>query len=205
MPRKLSAIKKSDQSYNVDLQRIDKQHQVVYGVVYEPNAVDTHGETITEEAVLTMAWDFISEGKYAKIDVQHTFKESGCSVVESFIARDSDPDFPVGSWVLGVRCTDSVWKSVLSGELNGFSLGGYSINNTEEIKLTSVVKEFSGNTEESTVDILPPHTHEYTLKYENSGKLRYGITKSNLGHTHDIKAETATEKSFDHAHRFKVR
>jgi len=205
MPRKLSAIQKSDTQYNMQLQKADKQHQIVYGVVYEPNAIDTHGETINEEAVLRMAWDFISEGKYTKIDVQHTFKESGCVVVESFIARDGDPDFPVGSWVLGVKCPYEIWKSVLSGDLNGFSLGGYSLNNTIDSKLTEVSKTFSGNTETSTIDILPPHTHEYSLKYNNSGNLIHGITKSTLGHTHAIKAETATEKNLDHAHRFKVR
>ena len=208
MSRTLSVIEKikSDDVVDISLpiQKADKAHQIVFGTVYEPNAVDTHGETISEEDVFKMAWEFIEKGRHQNIDVNHDFVKSGSSVVESFIARDGDPDFPPGAWVLGVRCTDETWEKVLTGDLNGFSLAGYAT----EIKVratTEVTKRINGTTEKSTIEILPPHTHDYTLNYNTKGQLLSGTTTTVLGHSHPIKAETATSKAMDHAHRFQVR
>jgi len=204
MPRTITAVKTSKTvPDNLPVTKIDKDNQIVYGVVYEPYAIDTDGETITKDHVAKMAWDFISNGYYANIDIQHNFEKSGACVVESFITRKGDPDFPEDSWVMGVKVPDTVWEQILSGELNGFSLAGPSSKSPARV-LVEIDKQIVGITENSTIDILPTHKHNFVVNYNQSGIVVSGKTDTVLDHFHVIKAETACEKSLDHSHRFKV-
>jgi hypothetical protein len=183
--------------------KADTEHQIVYGVVYEPNDIDTDGETISKEHVAKMAWEFLSSGFYDKIDVQHSFKESGSKVVESFVTRKGDEDFPEDSWVLGVQTPDDVWAQVKSGDLNGFSLAGPAAKSPQRV-IVEISKQIVGVTEKSTVDIIPEHEHTFIVNYNQDGNVMSGKTDNCLGHSHAIFAETATQKELDHNHRFKV-
>lgn len=205
MSRELSDVvtSKSGVPANLPVTKLDKANQIVYGVVYEPYAIDTDGETISKEHVALMAWDFISSGYYTKIDIQHNFKESGATVVESFVTRKGDPDFPEDSWVLGVQVPDAIWEQVLSGELNGFSLAGPASKTPAKV-ITEIEKQIVGITEKSTIDILPSHEHTFIINYDKDGRVVSGKTSTVLDHFHTIVAETATMKSMDHSHRFEV-
>jgi hypothetical protein len=205
MSRELSDVVtiKSGVPANLPVTKVDKSNQIVYGVVYEPFAIDTDGETISKEHVAKMAWDFIASGYYTKIDIQHNFKESGSTVVESFVTRKGDPDFPEDSWVLGVQVPDEVWELVLSGDLNGFSLAGPASKTPAKV-VTEIEKQIVGKTESSTIDILPSHEHTFIVNYNKDGKVVSGKTDTVLDHFHTIRAETATEKGMDHSHRFEV-
>lgn len=204
MSRLIDAIKTDEElPSELPLTKLDKANQVVYGVVYEPYAIDTDGETISKEHVLNMAWKFISDGHYLNIDVQHNFQKSGAVVVESFIARKGDQDFPEDSWVLGVKVPDNVWEKILSGDLNGFSLAGPASKSPARV-IVEIEKQIVGVTENSTEDILPIHKHNYVINYNIEGRVVSGKTDSVMGHFHTIKAETVSEKSLDHSHRFEV-
>ena len=202
---RLSNIQKTDLSVPTDLpiSKIDDVNQIVYGVVYEPLVIDTDGETITKEHVMSMAWKFISDGNYKNIDIQHNFKKSGAAVVESFIARKGDEDFPVDSWVLGVQVPNEIWEQVIEGNLNGFSLAGQASKSPARV-IVEIEKQIVGITQVSTVDILPAHKHNYVINYNIDGQVVSGKTDSILDHFHSIKMETASEKSLDHNHRFEV-
>lgn len=177
------------------------EHRIVYGVVYTPGYLDTDWETISAEDVQKMAWNFLAQRSADSIDIQHNLEKSGCEVVESFIARAGDPDFPEGSWVLGVRCTPETWKRVKKGELNGFSLYGQVAKYPAKVML-EVAKQISGITEESTVDILPIHDHSFMLNLNSKGQIVAGRTDTKLGHFHKITMGTATETALDHNHRY---
>ena len=101
---------------------------MVFGEVYAPGFPDSQGDFMTPDEIKKMAYNFLRKG----LDVEHRrqplAEPSGSYVVESFIARDGDPIFIPGSWVLGVKVPDqSVWQMVKSGELNGFSLDGFGV------------------------------------------------------------------------------
>lgn len=100
--------------------------QIVLGVVYEPDVRDTDGNFMKSEEIEKMAYRFMEELRNTDIDKEHNGKVGGYgTVVESFIARDGDPDFPAGAWVLGVHVTDdSTWTAIEKGEVTGFSLAG---------------------------------------------------------------------------------
>lgn len=180
--------------------KADEEHQVVYGVVYAPNIVDTDWETMTADEVQDMAWRFLATQEPDNIDLQHNLKKSGCYVVESFLARPGDPDFPEGSWVLGVKCPDDIWEQVKNGTFNGFSLYG-TVTKYPVTALLEVAKQITGFTESSTVDILPKHEHTFIVNVDNGGKIVSGKTDVVLGHSHLIRMFTATESELDHNHR----
>lgn len=194
-------IVKSNLPNEVLITKTDKINKIVFGVVYEPEDIDTDGETISKEHVAKMAWNFISSGLYDKIDINHSFKESGSKVVESFVARKGDLDFPEDAWVLGVQTSDAAWEQILAGELNGFSLAGPSSKSPKKV-IVEIEKQIVGNTEKSTVPIIPEHEHNYVINYDINGNIVSGKTDTVMAHFHDIKYGTATEKSLDHNHRF---
>lgn len=97
---------------------------VVLGIVYEPDVRDTDGNFMKAEEIEKMAYRFMEELRNTAIDKEHNGETGGYgTVVESFIARDCDPDFPPGAWVLGVHVTDAqTWEAVEKGEITDFFL-----------------------------------------------------------------------------------
>jgi len=179
------------------------EEQVVLGPVYSPDDVDSDGEAMTKEAIRKMAYSFLMNNRVHNIDILHNFQKSGCCVVESFIAREGDPDFTPGTWGLGVKCTDEVWAEVKKGKLNSFSLAGPVRKNPRRV-LVEIVDAATGMTEKSTVDILPIHEHEFYIRLDESGSVVAGKTNTVLGHSHEIKYVDATEETLGHAHRINL-
>lgn len=193
-----------DEAMNVKIQKQDQEKQIVWGIAYgPPGVIDSHGDTATKEEIEKMAHNFMKEGRTDKIDIQHDFQESGNYVVESFIARENDTDFPVGSWIIAVKCTDSTWQKVKNNELNGFSFAGYATSKQARVML-EVAKEEIGETSENMDDVLPAHKHLYVLRFNEKGKVIGGCTDIQLNHSHEIKAGTAVEKSLGHGHRLNI-
>lgn len=180
------------------IKKTDDEQQLVYGEVYAPGIPDSQGDFMTAATIQEMAHSFMRRGLVSKIDIDHCQEESGCYVVESFIARDGDETFIPGSWVLGVKIPDAeTWGKVQKGELNGFSLDGegYRIATTLQITTPDVV---TGMTDE-----FDGHAHEFFVKYDLEGHFLGGETSPGPdGHVHEITRGTATEASNGHSHRF---
>ena len=109
----------------VAFKKSDNKKQIVFGEVYVPDVRDTDGEFMTAETIEKMAHNFLANKKNFEISKSHDGNtDKGC-VVESFIAREGDPDFIPGSWVIGVHIPDvEIWKQVEDGTLTGFSIEG---------------------------------------------------------------------------------
>ena len=116
---------KITKEYIVDFKKSDAKQQIVFGEVYVPDRKDTDGNFMTAATIEKMAHDFMAHSRNTKISKGHDGNtDKGC-VVESFIAREGDPDFIAGSWVVGVHVPDAkIWKSIEAGELTGFSIEG---------------------------------------------------------------------------------
>lgn len=192
-----------------EFKKTDGKLQIAYAEVYAPNLPDAHGDFMVPDEIRKMAHAFLRAGLTKKVDVEHNNEFSGSAVVESFIARDSDPDFIPGSWVAGIHIPDAeLWKQVESGEINGFSLQGMGIQTEKTVTLTvpSVVK---GLTMENEID---GHWHAFEVRFNDTdGSLEGGQTLLTFptdfaDHLHLIKKGTVTEPGGDedapHVHRF---
>jgi hypothetical protein len=181
-----------------------EEKRLVYGEVYAPMRVDTDTEAMTAEDIEKMAHAFLARGKTDCIDVQHSMEESGCVVVESFIARKEDPDgFIQGAWVLGVKVIpEELWQAIKSGELNGFSFAGIPGDRVTARATVRQAKRLVGETEKSTDSgPIPSHSHEVNLTFSSDGKIIPTNTEETYGHVHGVRKATATEPAFDHSHR----
>ena len=117
----------------VEFKKSDAAKQIVFGEVYVPDRRDTDGNFMTAETIEKMAHDFLANKKNAQISKNHDGNSDKGCVVESFIAREGDPDFIAGSWVVGVHVPDiEIWKQIEKGELTGFSIEGTAILIEEE-------------------------------------------------------------------------
>jgi len=180
------------------IKKADDELQIVWSEVYAPGVPDSQGDFMSRESIREMAYEFMRKGLVTKIDLNHTQQESGCYVVESFIARDDDPIFIPGSWVLGVKVPDpEIWRMVKSGELNGFSFDGVGIRRETEIEL------YIPETIEGETDEVDGHRHRFFVKYDEEGRFLGGYTSPGPdGHVHKILRGTITEEENGHAHRF---
>ena len=100
----------------------DPARRVVLGEVLVPDRTDAQGDRVDAAGVERAAHEFLSRSR--TVGANHRLFKGVGEVVESFIAREGDPEFTPGAWVLGVRCTPEIWARVESGELTGFSIGG---------------------------------------------------------------------------------
>lgn len=116
------------------LTKSDDPQQLVYGVVYEPDVEDAHGDFMDAETIEKAAHGFMEE--YQNIDKQHDFKTSAGKVVESYVAPSDmtvgDTAISKGTWVLVTKATDELWESIQKGEFTGYSLAGTA--EVEEVK-----------------------------------------------------------------------
>ena len=123
------------------VQKNGKMKQLVYGVVLEPNVMDSQDDFMLPHHVEKAAHEYmkrIVRGKASVMKLQHReqgFKKTQPSIVpvESFIAPvdfnlDSHEIVKKGSWVLVAKVEDdALWQDFLDGKYTGFSIGGTGI------------------------------------------------------------------------------
>jgi hypothetical protein len=112
----------------VEFRKTSEEKQIVYGEVYVPDRKDSDGNWMTADTIEKMAHDFMRNGGVRQISKGHDGQCDKGELVESFIARDGDPDYAKGSWVVGIHIPDQkIWKQVKDGTLTGFSIEGTGI------------------------------------------------------------------------------
>lgn len=104
----------------------DEEQQLVYGVVYEPDVEDSHGDYMTATEIEKAAHGFMKDAR--NIDKQHDFESGVGEVVESYIAPADfelgDERISKGSWVLVTKASDEIWEEIKKGEITGYSMAG---------------------------------------------------------------------------------
>lgn len=182
----------------VPICKTDDDRQLAYGEVYIPMIPDSQGDFMTEIEIEKMAHRFMKNQLLYRVDTEHDMADNGSVVVESFIAREGDPDFMKGAWVAAIAVPDELWPLVKSGELGGFSMygGGERIPTmiTIEVPDDGIMK---GETSE-----MEDHFHKFTIRFDNEGSFLGGETNTVNGHSHTITKGTVTDKESDHRHRF---
>lgn len=120
----------------------DEAERLVYGIVYEPDIIDAHGDFADAKTIEKAAHEFML--KYRQIDKNHNFVAGVGEVVESYIAP-ADMELngePVkkGTWILTTKADEETWEAVKKGEFQGYSLAG--------VAETEVIEEEVTKTEE---------------------------------------------------------
>lgn len=178
---------------------IADEQQIVMAEVYAPMIPDSDGEYMDAESIRLMAYKFMRSMKLDQVDKQHTNELSaGARVVESFIAREGDPMFIEGAWVVGIHIPDADdWAKVKKGEINGFSIEAMVSKTIMEVEV-DVPPVIQGSTFKGD----DGHVHKFYVAYSDAGEFMGGRTDVVAGHSHVIKRGTITETANEHSHRF---
>jgi len=200
--RKCDASREDDEETGVFhfRQDADGYQRMVYAEVIIPDVPNTAGDFHTKESVRDFAYGFMVSG--FDLDIDHDNVARGdLKVIESFIARDDDPDFIPGSWVVGVYVgDDEVWEAIRSGEINGYSWEGMIKYLEAEVEMLADVSRY-GRTEK---DLTDGHTHEFVAIVDANGRVTAGGTTEVNGHSHTIRSHTFTESADGHSHIFNI-
>jgi len=109
---------------SIDIIKVDKQKQLIYGVFLVPEKADWDGDVISAEDIEKVAHRFLVE--YGTIDEQHK-QIIAADIVESMIAWEDikyyGKKITKGTWFGCIKIHDKeVWDKVLAGELKAFSV-----------------------------------------------------------------------------------
>lgn len=120
------------QALNFGFKKIDKKEHIVGGIVYEPDKEDSQGDQANAKEIWKALKNYMIKGK--SIKVLHKGKAKNVPIVECFQAEEdthkggTGPEHLIkkGAWWLSVYLggEPEIWKDVLAGKLNGFSMAG---------------------------------------------------------------------------------
>lgn len=176
--------------------------RVVFSEILIPDTPNAYGDISSAAAIEEFAYQFAMQG-YG-IDVNHdnvNVMGGKAVVVETFIARAGDPDFIVGSWVVGMKILDdNLWQEIVKGNINGYSYEAMCYMQ-EVIIQNKRNRTVSGTTEP---DLQDGHTHTYVAVLDALNRPITGSTGVTDGHSHKITSHTYTDASDSHRHRYQV-
>lgn len=196
-----STLRDMPEGNKLELKKFSDEKKIAYGLVYEPNVVDAHGDMMTSIEIEKLAYKFLKLPDLSKvIDIQHNQQAINAYPVESFIARKGDSDFKEGSWIVAIKIEDdAVWDLAKRGILNGFSYEVKAYTTPTVVPFESVAYA-TGVTEDTE-----GHSHVFYAEFDGAGLIVKGYTSEDKGHSHTMSGTSATDITNGHAHRFEVR
>jgi hypothetical protein len=125
-PDEMSEVLKEDVQFDVPIAKIDSELQKIYGVVLEPDMVDTQGDTMTAGEIEKAAETFM---KSRIVGDKHRNIAKGVELTDSYVCQGptkiGNKTVKKGTWIIGVKVLDhGLWKRIKGGEYTGFSVGG---------------------------------------------------------------------------------
>lgn len=191
--------------FEVVIKKVNNDERIVYGEVYAPYVIDTHSEMMLPEDVRLLCHRFLERKLNASFDVMHDNQLVEADAVETFIAREGDPDFTTGAWVLGTKISKDdetgLWDKVKRGEIAGYSVE-MMVRKVPALAEIVIYPHVVGFTEKND-----GHDHAFYATVGDDGRVTGGFTSEEAGedgelHSHRITLGTATEEDGGHSHRF---
>lgn len=181
--------------------RDDPEYErVVFAEVLVPGVPNSYADYWTEKGIREAAYMFMREGYGIDLEHDQVDRSGPLYVIESFIAREGDPDFIKGSWVVGMKIEDdALWQDVLDNKING-----YSFEALVEFTEATLTFEDDGTRTGITEPAADGHTHTFMAVVDFSGNVLSGGTDVVDGHSHDITSHTTTGSSAGHKHRYNI-
>lgn len=111
---------------------VDEDERLFTAVVLRPEVVDSHGDIYSHDVVKQACHDYVSYCMNTNLQHQFDLVKSDMRIVESFIApcdmKIGEGDVIKGDWVMTAKIeNEDLWKSCLSGNFTGFSVGCSSL------------------------------------------------------------------------------
>ena len=145
--------KSEDGSSNVELNAQfigdpNNPEKILYGIVYEPDTVDSQGDFMDSASIKKSAEDYLAN--YRAIDTEHNMLAGVGTVVQSYIAPQDlticEKSVKAGSWIMAVKVNDETWNQYVSGEITGFSMFGMArVVEEIEVKKSESIFKKAGN------------------------------------------------------------
>jgi hypothetical protein len=153
-------------SKDIAIAKTDEEKQMVFGIVYSPDEVDTQGDIMTAPEIEKMAYTFMKEGRTQQVDRQHDFQPDEGFIAESWIVKENDPYFSeIGSWAVGIKVEDrGTWELIKSGEITGISMAGSA--ETEELEKSNILTELKTVVQELSKALKLTKAEDDTLTIE---------------------------------------
>jgi len=175
--------------------------RIVMCEVIVPETPNVYGDYWTKEGIREFAYRFMEQGYGIDIDHDDIDRTGKVAVVEAFIARDDDPVFIPGSWVVGMRIhDDDIWADILDGKINGYSYEAM----LSLVDAVFTYMEPGTRTGVTEPDLMDGHTHEFVVIVDDVGRAVQGGTSETYGHSHMISGATVTDEADGHVHRFNI-
>ena len=175
----------------------DGFERIVFGEVLIPDEPNVFGDFHTRQSVREFAYGFMLNGFGINHEHDNPDISDEVSIIETFIAREGDPTFIVGSWVLGVFVgKDEVWQAILDGEVNGFSYEAMVKFFALDLIVPNETTRY-GVTEPALTD---GHQHGFFVLLDRDGRVITGGTTFVNGHAHPISQHTFTDEGGADAH-----
>jgi hypothetical protein len=135
-------------SQEIQLAEVDKDKQILVGALLVPNKPiyrrkgdDEYYIYFSKDTIRKASEMYLIKGNQNNSTLEHHYKLSGLSLVESWIVEDEvhdksrkyNMDVPVGTWMGVVKVNNSeVWNDfVKTGKVKGFSIEGYFVDKME--------------------------------------------------------------------------
>ena len=135
-------------SQELHLAEVDKDKQILVGALLVPNKPiyrrkgdDEYYIYFSKDTIRKASEMYLIKGNQNNSTLEHHYKLSGLSLVESWIVEDDvhdksrkyNMDVPVGTWMGVVKVNNSeVWNGfVKTGKVKGFSIEGYFVDKME--------------------------------------------------------------------------
>ena len=153
VPLKNISVAYANKRYPYQIQKADRHRQLLYGVVLEPNVLDSQDDYMLPDQVEKAAHTYmkkVARGKATVSKLQHRapgfFKSKpGVVPVESYISPidfsyDGKEMVKKGTWVMVLHVEDpKIWQDVLDGNYTGLSIGGTGIR--QEMTVPDEIRE----------------------------------------------------------------
>lgn len=146
------AFKKEDEK---PLYFANEEKRIVTGVamradypIYRIGEEGGYYVVMSADTIAKCVEKFMKEQRLAEVDIEHNGeKVAGVYMIESYILGNVKDerfaDVKAGSWIVSYKIENAeVWEKVKRGELKGFSVEGYFLNNSRESEFDKWIKSF---------------------------------------------------------------
>jgi hypothetical protein len=170
----------------------DGFERIVFGEVLIPDQPNVYGDYHSRQSVREFAYGFarLGFGLNVEHDNPDVLPDGRVTIVESFIAREGDPDFIPGAWVLGVWIhDDAIWRDIRNGKLQGFSYEAM----VRHYEFDLIVPDETAVYGVTQPDLDDGHVHEFYVLCDIDGRVIAGGTSYADDHEHTITHHTFTD------------
>ncbi len=117
------------------LLKANDSHQTAIFVVLEPETIDRNGDIVSVDTITEACHDFMLNLEEKAVNLNHEKNTDipELQFVENYIlpmdleGTDGDgKDYVIsaGSWMIGIKFSDSLWEKLVEGSFTGISLEG---------------------------------------------------------------------------------